>query len=74
MSSPQSLGVTLNTLLQTAWAILLQRYSQETDVVFGATRACRRSAFPDADEMVGLFINTLPLRVRVEPDGRSTSC
>ncbi len=66
----ESLGVTLNTLLQTAWAILLQRYSQETDVVFGATRACRRSAFPDADEMIGLFINTLPLRVRVEPDRR----
>ena len=65
-----SLDVTLNTLLQTAWAILLQRYSQETDVVFGATRACRRSAFPDAHEMIGLFINTLPLRVRVEPDRR----
>jgi amino acid adenylation domain-containing protein/non-ribosomal peptide synthase protein (TIGR01720 family) len=63
-----SRGVTLNTLLQSAWAILLHRYSRETDVVFGATRACRRSALPDADEMVGLFINTLPLRVRVDPE------
>jgi amino acid adenylation domain-containing protein/non-ribosomal peptide synthase protein (TIGR01720 family) len=63
-------GVTLNTLLQAAWAILLHRYSQETDIVFGATRACRRSAFPDADEMIGLFINTLPLRVSVDPEGR----
>ena len=63
----ESRGVTLNTLLQTAWAILLHRYSRETDVVFGATRACRRSAFADADEMVGLFINTLPLRVRLPP-------
>ena len=62
-----SRGVTLNTLLQAAWALLLQRYSGETDVVFGATRACRRSAFPDADEMVGLFINTLPLRVSGRP-------
>jgi amino acid adenylation domain-containing protein/non-ribosomal peptide synthase protein (TIGR01720 family) len=60
--------VTLNTLLQTAWAVLLSRYSGEEDVVFGATRACRRSAFPDADEMVGLFINTLPLRVRVNSE------
>ena len=60
--------VTLNTLLQAAWALLLHRYSGETDIVFGATRACRRSAFPDAAEMVGLFINTLPLRVRVDPD------
>ena len=50
---------------------LLHRYSGETDIVFGATRACRRSAFPDADDMVGLFINTLPLRVHVDP-GRST--
>ena len=65
-----SRGVTLNTLLQAAWAILLHRYSRETDVVFGATRACRRSALPDADEMVGLFINTLPLRVRLDPEAR----
>lgn len=65
-----SRGVTLNTLLQSAWAILLHRYSRETDVVFGATRACRRSALPDADEMVGLFINTLPLRVRLDPEAR----
>ena len=63
-----SRGVTLNTLVQSAWAILLHRYSRETDVVFGATRACRRSTFPDADEMVGLFINTLPLRVKLEPE------
>jgi len=63
-------GVTLNTLAQSAWAILLHRYSRETEVVFGATRACRRSAVPDADEMVGLFINTLPLRVRVDPEAR----
>ena len=41
-----SQDVTLNTLLQTAWAILLHRYSRETDIVFGATRACRHSAFP----------------------------
>ena len=62
--------VTLNTLLQSAWAILLHRYSRETDVVFGATRACRRSALPDAAEMVGLFINTLPLRVTLDPQAR----
>lgn len=65
-----SRDVTLNTLLQSAWAILLHRYSRETDVVFGATRACRRSALPDADEMVGVFINTLPLRVRLDPEAR----
>jgi amino acid adenylation domain-containing protein/non-ribosomal peptide synthase protein (TIGR01720 family) len=62
--------VTLNTLLQSAWAILLHRYSGETEVVFGATRAGRRSAFADGDEMVGLFINTLPLRVKLDPEAR----
>ena len=61
-------SVTLNTLLQAAWAVLLHRYSEERDVVFGATRAGRRSAFPDGDEMIGLFINTLPLRVDVDPE------
>ena len=63
-------GVTVNTLLQTAWAVLLHRYNGEADIVFGATRACRRSALPGADDMVGLFINTLPLRMILAPDGR----
>ena len=61
-------GVTLNTLVQAAWAILLSRYSGEEDVVFGAVRACRRSTVEGADEMVGLFINTLPMRVYVDPE------
>ena len=60
-------SVTLSTLLQGAWALLLHRYSGESDVVFGATRACRRSALDGADDMVGLFINTLPVRVRIDP-------
>ncbi|MGH9463236.1 MAG: non-ribosomal peptide synthetase, partial [Vicinamibacteria bacterium] len=61
-------SVTLNTLVQGAWALMLHRYSGEKDVVFGATRACRRSALGGAEDMVGLFINTLPLRVQVDPD------
>ena len=64
----RSRSVTLNTLLQAAWAILLHRYSGESDVVFGATRACRRAAIPGAAEMVGLLINTLPIRTNVDPD------
>jgi hypothetical protein len=59
---------TLNTILQGAWALLLSRYSGAADVIFGATRACRRSTVPGADEMVGVFINTLPVRVRVPAD------
>lgn len=59
-------GVTINTLVQGAWALLLSRYSGESDVVFGATRACRHFT-EGADSMVGLFINTLPVRVNM-PD------
>jgi hypothetical protein len=61
--------LTLNTLLQGAWALLLHHYSGEEDIVFGATRACRRSALEGADDRVGLFINTLPMRVCVSSDG-----
>lgn len=60
--------LTLNTIVQGAWALLLNRYSGQDDVVFGGTRACRRSTVEGADEMVGVFINTLPLRVRVNPE------
>ncbi|MCI0651557.1 MAG: LLM class flavin-dependent oxidoreductase [Planctomycetes bacterium] len=61
-------GLTLNTLVQGAWALLLARYSGEDDVIFGATRACRNSTIPGADRMVGVFINTLPVRVRIPPE------
>ncbi|MDP5337906.1 MAG: amino acid adenylation domain-containing protein [Nodularia sp. (in: cyanobacteria)] len=57
--------ITLNTLVQGAWALLLSRYSGESDVVFGATRACRHSSVTGADSMVGLLINTVPVRVKV---------
>ena len=58
---------TLATVVQAAWGVLLSRYSGELDVLFGATRACRRSSIPDADGVVGVFINTLPVRVNVDP-------
>lgn len=60
--------LTLNTLVQGAWALLLHRYSGEDDIVFGATRACRRSTIEGAENMVGLFINTLPVRAKIDPD------
>jgi len=59
---------TLNTVVQGAWALLLSRYTREEDVVFGVVRACRRSSIEGADSIVGLFINTLPMRVRVPAD------
>ncbi|MCA9985188.1 MAG: hypothetical protein KDE59_12865, partial [Anaerolineales bacterium] len=64
----QKAGVTMNTLVQGGWSLLLSRYSREDDVVFGATRACRHNTIPGSLEMAGLFINTLPMRVPVPPD------
>jgi amino acid adenylation domain-containing protein/non-ribosomal peptide synthase protein (TIGR01720 family) len=63
----KTIGVTVNTLLQGAWALLLHHHSGEEDIVFGATRAGRASTLNDADSPVGLFINTLPMRISVRP-------
>ena len=60
--------VTLNTLAQGAWGLLLARYSDSADVVFGAIVAGRPATLPGVEETVGMFINTLPVRVRVPAD------
>ncbi|MFQ4162309.1 non-ribosomal peptide synthase/polyketide synthase [Scytonema millei] len=57
--------LTLNTLVQAAWALLLSRYSGETDVVFGVIVSGRSPAIKGVESIVGLFINTLPMRVEV---------
>ncbi len=56
--------VTLNTVIQTIWGILLQRYNNTGDVVFGAVVSGRSSEIPGIEKMVGLFINTIPVRVK----------
>jgi len=58
-------NLTMNSLVMGAWAILLHRYSGEQDVVFGATRACRKTSVPGTDDSIGLFINTVPVRVKL---------
>jgi natural product biosynthesis luciferase-like monooxygenase protein/amino acid adenylation domain-containing protein len=60
--------LTLNTLVQGAWALLLARYSGTHDIVFGAVRNGRRSSVTGAEAIAGLFINTVPVRARVAPD------
>jgi amino acid adenylation domain-containing protein len=59
--------LTLSTLVQGAWALLLSRYSGEDDVLFGATVSGRSAPVPGIDRMVGMFINTVPVRVAVAP-------
>jgi amino acid adenylation domain-containing protein/non-ribosomal peptide synthase protein (TIGR01720 family) len=60
--------LTLNTLVQGAWALLLGRYSGEDDVVFGTTVSGRSAPLPGIDSMVGVFINALPVRFRLSAD------
>ncbi|GAA0645026.1 hypothetical protein GCM10010174_80100 [Kutzneria viridogrisea] len=59
-------GVTLNSVVQGVWSVLLGRRTGRRDVVFGATVSGRPADLPGADRMIGLFINTLPVRVRTE--------
>ncbi|MGX2997536.1 amino acid adenylation domain-containing protein [Streptomyces sp. JNUCC 64] len=63
----RSRGITMNTVVQGAWALVLARLAGRNDVVFGATVAGRPPELPGVESMVGLLINTLP--VRVELDG-----
>jgi amino acid adenylation domain-containing protein len=58
--------LTINTIVQSAWALLLARYSRHRDVLYGVTVSGRPGELRGVERMVGLFINTLPVRVRVE--------
>ncbi|WP_072731090.1 non-ribosomal peptide synthetase, partial [Paenibacillus sp. NAIST15-1] len=60
-------GVTVNTLLQTAWGLLLHKYSGTSDAVFGSVVSGRPANLPGVEGMIGLFINTIPVRVKCEP-------
>jgi surfactin family lipopeptide synthetase C len=62
-AASRNLSVTLNTLVQGAYAIVLSRYSGLYDVVFGISVAGRPANLPGVETIVGLFTNTLPLRV-----------
>ncbi|MFN6465760.1 MAG: non-ribosomal peptide synthetase [Nostoc sp. DedVER02] len=68
-SFAQQHHLTLSTLIQAAWALLLSRYSGESDVVFGATVSGRPHNLSGVESMVGLFINTLPVRVKIPETG-----
>lgn len=68
----QSAQTTVNVLVQGAWALLLSRYSGEQQVVFGVISAGRPPQLPGVDQMVGLFINNLPMVVDVEPNATVT--
>lgn len=58
--------LTVNTIVHGAWALILSRYSNRQDIVFGATVSGRPAEISGIESMIGMFINTLPVRVRVE--------
>ncbi|AUG80137.1 hypothetical protein CFP65_5435 [Kitasatospora sp. MMS16-BH015] len=60
-------GVTLNTLVQAAWGVLLARLTGREDVLFGTTVSGRPHDLPGVERMVGLLINTVPVRLRLDP-------
>ncbi|MFC4604730.1 amino acid adenylation domain-containing protein [Rhodococcus kronopolitis] len=63
----RGLEVTTNTLLQAAWGLVLAQLTARDDVLFGATVSGRPAELADVESMVGLFINTVPVRVSVDP-------
>jgi amino acid adenylation domain-containing protein/non-ribosomal peptide synthase protein (TIGR01720 family) len=67
-TAARRLRLTLNTIMQGAWALMLGRLSGERDVVFGAVVSGRPTELEGSESVVGLFINTLPVRVRLDPE------
>lgn len=66
--SARKLHCTPAAMIYTAWAILLNKYGNTEDVLFGTTVSGRTPDIPGIDRMAGLFINTLPLRIRLQED------
>ncbi|WP_189750392.1 non-ribosomal peptide synthetase, partial [Streptomyces tendae] len=69
-ATARRLDLTLNTVVQGAWALLLGRLVGRTDVVFGTTVSGRPPELPGVESMVGMLMNTLPVRVRINPAER----
>ncbi|MGE5410559.1 MAG: amino acid adenylation domain-containing protein, partial [Clostridiales bacterium] len=63
-----SQSLTMNSLIQCIWAIILNKYSLNDDVIFGSTVSGRPSDLWGSENMLGLFINTLPVRIKFDKD------
>ncbi|BBY76493.1 non-ribosomal peptide synthetase [Mycolicibacterium parafortuitum] len=67
VEAARSRGVTVSTLVQMAWAVILSSFTDRADVVFGVTVSGRPDELAGVESMIGLFVNTVPLRVRLDP-------
>ncbi|MGW6892106.1 amino acid adenylation domain-containing protein [Streptomyces chartreusis] len=65
-------GLTLNTVVQGCWALLLGRLTGRQDVVFGAVTSGRPAEVPDVESMIGMFLTTVPVRVPLDPGATLT--
>ena len=65
-------GITINTILETAWGILLQKYTNSNDVVFGKVVSGRNIEIDGIEKEIGLFINTVPVRVKLDRNKKQT--
>ncbi len=60
--------VTVNTIVQAAWAVTLSCLSGDDDVVFGVTGSGRPAEIAGVESIIGMFLSTLPMRVRIDRD------
>ncbi|WP_219536740.1 non-ribosomal peptide synthetase [Nonomuraea guangzhouensis] len=67
VESMRARDITANTVVQGAWALLLGELTGGKDVVFGAVVSGRPPDLPGVESMVGMFMNTVPVRVRLDP-------
>ncbi|MGG3837965.1 amino acid adenylation domain-containing protein [Paenibacillus thiaminolyticus] len=61
-------GVAVSALLHVLWGLLLQKYNDQRDAVFGSVTFGRPAIIPQADKMIGLFIHTIPIRIQSKPN------
>lgn len=65
--------VTTNTIIETIWGLLLSRYNNSHDVIFGKVVSGRNADIPNIEKMVGLFINTIPVRIKIDEKQKISS-
>ncbi|MCB1145118.1 MAG: AMP-binding protein, partial [Leptospiraceae bacterium] len=68
MRAAKNYKITLSDICQFAWGYLLRRYTNQNDILFGITVSGRSIELPQIEDMLGLFINTLPQRLRINDD------
>jgi len=73
LSLGRAYRLTLNSIVMGAWALLLSRHSGQRDVLFGMVMSGRPSDLAGVESMVGLFVNTLPMRIRLDAESSLSS-